>query len=70
MIALTNSTTAFANYVQTRYKGKVHRMERLFSATEYGTLIVQVEFRIPEDEADEIEMYKRINKVIEVIAEG
>lgn len=69
-MAITNSTTAFSNYIRNRYKGKVHKMERLFSGTEYGTLIVQVEFRIPEDEADEIEMYKRINSVIEVIAEG
>jgi hypothetical protein len=69
-MAISNGTTAFSNYVQQRYKGKVHKMERLFSSTEYDTLIVHVEFRIPAEEADELEMFRRINGVIEVIAEG
>jgi hypothetical protein len=33
-------------------------------------MIVRVEFHIPADEADELELYRRINKVIHVIAEG
>ena len=60
----------FQNYIEQRYKGKVWKIERLFNVIDYETLIVRVEFRIPADEADEIEMFRRINKVIEVIAEG
>jgi hypothetical protein len=59
----------FQNYIEERYKGKVYRMERLYRPDHTG-LEVHVMFRIPEDEADELEMYKRINRVIEVIAEG
>ena len=60
----------FQNYIEERYKGKVWKIERLFSVTDYETMIVRVEFRIPTDEADELEMFRRINNVIEVIAEG
>lgn len=68
-MAITNSTTAISNYVLQRYKGKVYKMERLYRPDHTG-LEVHVMFRIPEDEADEIEMFRRINSVIEVIAEG
>ena len=60
---------AFQKYVEERYKGKVHRMERLYRP-EFIGIEVHVMFRIPEGEADELEMYRRINKVIHVIAEG
>lgn len=60
---------AFWEYLHSRYEGKVHRLER-HHTPEFMGLRVLVEFRIPEDDADEIEMYRRINKVIEVIAEG
>ena len=60
---------AFWKYIEERYKGKVYRMERLYRP-EFMGVEVHVMFRIPEGEADEIEMYKRINKVIHVIAEG
>lgn len=68
-MAISNSTTAFTNYIHERYKGKVHRMERLYRPDHAG-LEVHIMFRIPEGEADELEMFRRINKVIEVIAEG
>lgn len=67
-MAITNSTTAFANYLHTRYEGKVYKMERLYQADHTG-LEVHVMFRMPDD-IDEIEMFRRINSVIEVIAEG
>lgn len=67
-MAITNSTTAFANYLQVKYKGKVYKMERLYRPDHIG-LEVHVMFRMPED-IDEIEMFKRINSVIAVIAEG
>ena len=60
---------AFYEYLRNRYKGKVFKIERLTNH-EYDTMIVRVEFHIPADEADEIEMYKRIISVIDVIAEG
>ena len=69
MMAVANSTTAFANYIHERYKGKVYRMERL-NRPEFAGVEVHVMFRIPDGDADELEMYRRINKVIHVIAEG
>ncbi len=59
----------FWEYLHSRYKGKVHRIERMLLVDRYEVRVL-VEFRIPEDEADEIEMYRRINQVIDVIAEG
>ncbi len=59
---------AFYEYMRNRYKGKVYKMERLYRPDHTG-LEVHVMFRMPED-IDEIEMFKRINSVIEVIAEG
>jgi hypothetical protein len=60
---------AFQKYVEERYKGKVHRMERLYRP-EFIGIEVHVMFRIPEGEADELEMYRRVNRVLEVIADG
>jgi len=60
---------AFYEYMRNRYKGKVFKIERL-SNPMLNVMIVRVEFHIPADEADEIEMYKRIISVIDVIAEG
>ncbi len=62
---------SFFRFVEDRYKGKVFRIARsthLDPTREH--IVVQVEFHIPVDEADELEMYKRINRVIEVIADG
>jgi hypothetical protein len=59
----------FWEYLHSKYKGKVYKMERL-RRPEFMGLEVHVMFRMPEDGADEIEMYRRINKVIHVIAEG
>jgi hypothetical protein len=60
---------SFLKYVEERYKGKVRMMERLYLPSESGMRVV-IEFHIPEGEADEIEMYRRIIRVLEVIAEG
>jgi hypothetical protein len=60
---------AFYEHLRDRYKGKVYKIERLTNLA-YDALIVRVEFHIPADDADEMEMYRRINKVIAVIAEG
>jgi len=60
---------AFWKYIEERYKGKVYRMERLYRP-EFMGIEVHIAFHIPVDEADELEMYRRINKVIDVIAEG
>ncbi len=59
----------FLKYIHERYKGKVYRMERLYRP-EFMGIEVHIAFHIPVDEADELEMYRRINKVIHVIAEG
>lgn len=61
----------FGAYTRERYKGKVWKVEATTSLPPYvNHLVVRVEFHIPTHEADEIEVYRRINKVIEVIAEG
>ena len=64
-----SQAAVFKNYIEERYKGKVYKMERRYQ-TDHTGLEVHVMFRIPEDEADELEIYRRINRVIEVIAEG
>jgi hypothetical protein len=63
---------AFYDYVRRRYKGKVWKIERSIALDPMKEhYIVRVEFHLPVDEVeDEIEAYKRINRVIEVIAEG
>ncbi len=60
---------AFQRYIEERYKGKVYKMDRL-RYPDYSGFEVHVMFRIPEAEADELELYRRINTVIQVIAEG
>lgn len=64
----TSRDAAFYEYLNDKYKGKVHRMERLYRP-DFAGIEVHVMFRMPED-IDEIEMYRRINSVIDVIAEG
>jgi len=65
-----DKVSGFWKYVEERYKGKVHRLERMYDVASFTDMRVIVEFRIPVDEADELEAYKRINRVIEVIADG
>ena len=60
---------SFFRFVKQRYKGRVFKIDRLTSP-EYDMLVVRVEFHIPMEDTDEIEMYKRIISVIDVIAEG
>lgn len=64
-----DKVSGFWKYVEERYKGKVHRMERLYRP-EFIGIEVHVMFRIPEGEADELEIYRRVNRVLEVIADG
>ncbi len=59
----------FHKELMRKYKGKVHRMERLYRPDFMG-IEVHVMFRIPDGEADELELFRRINRVLEVIAEG
>jgi hypothetical protein len=59
---------AFYEHLRDKYKGKIYKIERTNDPM-YDKLIVRVEFHIPAD-VDEIEMYKRIISVIDVIAEG
>lgn len=60
---------AFYEHLRGKYKGKVYKIDRLTNPA-YDALIVRVEFHIPADGVDELEIYRRINKVIHVIAEG
>lgn len=61
---------AFWENINERYKGKVYRVERTYDPQLFEVIKVYVAFHIPTYEADELEMYRRINKVIHVIAEG
>lgn len=60
---------AFWKHIEQRFKGKVYKIERTNDPM-YDEILVRIEFHIPADEADEIEVYKRIIKVIEVVTEG
>lgn len=60
---------SFADHVRQRYEGRVHRLS-VNQKVDADSLQVLVEFRIPIADADEMEVYRRINKVIHVIAEG
>ncbi len=69
-MAISNLTAGFTKYVEQRYKGKVRMMERIYLPSESGMRVI-IEFHISEsDAADELEMFRRINRVIDVIAEG
>ncbi len=65
----TRKEEGFLRYIRERYEGKVHKIERVSNPMWEG-LEVHVMFRFPEHEADELEVYKRIISVIDVIAEG
>ena len=69
MSVMTNDK-AFRQYLDEKYKGKIYKIERNFDPSTFNDMRVIVEFRIPVDEADELEMFRRISKVINVIAEG
>lgn len=60
---------AFWRHIEQRFKGKVYKLERTNDPM-YDEILVRIEIRVPADEADEIEVYKRIIKVIEVVTEG
>ena len=68
-MALDNDRV-FWDYVRARYKGKVYRIERTHDVELVNIVKVQIEVHIPIDEADELEMYRRVNSVLEVIADG
>lgn len=69
MAATKFNLKSFAGYVEDRYQGRVLKLEYTYSPYR-GGIAVHVQFHIPTDEADELEVFRRINKVIEVIAEG
>ena len=66
---ITPNASQFCEYIERRYKGRMINLERM---RELGSndLIVRLEFRIPDDGVDELEMFRRINRVIEVVVEG
>lgn len=59
-----------ATYTINKYKGKVNKLAINNDPMLGNSVRVHIEFLVPIDEADELEMYKRILKVIDVIAEG
>lgn len=63
-----SEAVTFQAFIEQRYEGKVYKMERIYRP-DYMGLEVHVMFRIPDDGVDELEMFKRINKVINVIVE-
>lgn len=63
------SEETFFKYLKDRYKGKIHNITVRPSPYFHAT-VVHVQFHLPADEVDELEAYRRINKVIHVIAEG
>lgn len=68
-MAITALSKVFSSHIEERYKGKVRGIERMYRADTASGLTVRIEFRLPP-EVDEMETFRRINKVIEVIAEG
>ena len=69
MSVITTNASIFCEYLEDRYKGRMINLERM---RELGSndLLVRLEFRIPDDGVDELEMFRRINRVIEVVVEG
>jgi hypothetical protein len=61
---------AFWEHIKERYKGKIYRIERTYDPALVNIVKVYVMFHVPVEEADELEMYRRINSVLKVIAEG
>ena len=68
-MAITVNGKMFCEYIERRYRGNMLTLEHRPSV-DSSDLIVRLEFRIPVDEADELEMFRRINRVIEVVVEG
>lgn len=66
----SNNDGMFVRYLKDRYKGKIYKIERAYDPQLFNVIKVHVMFHIPIDEADEMEMYRRINSVLRVIAEG
>jgi len=67
-MALTVTAHKFCEYIERRYKGSMLRLDRRPSV-DGSELVVRLEFRIPNEGVDELEMFKRINRVIEVVVE-
>lgn len=68
MSVLSVDAKQFCEYIERRYKGKMIRVERRPSVDSQD-LIVRLEFLITDDGVDELEMFRRINRVIEVVVE-
>lgn len=70
MSALTALAKAFCAYTENRFKGKVHSIERV-RRPDLDGLEVRLVFHIPAEQGvDEMEVFRRINNVIEVVVEG
>lgn len=57
-------------YVRNTYKGKVRRMAIENNPLFGDSVNVHLEFLIPLGEADELEIFRRIIQVIDVVVEG
>ena len=68
MSVITANASMFCEYIEQRYKGRMINLECMRGLSS-NDLIVRLEFRIPDDGVDELEMFRRINRVIEVVVE-
>lgn len=69
-MAINSTSDSFHKYLRDKFKGRLIRIEKL-NDPHLGVWKLGLVIRIPEHEvADELEIYSRINKVIQVIAEG
>jgi len=66
-ISFDEHNVSLRNYIINKYKGKVRHMSLNNDHTLGDTVKVHIEFLIPVDEADELEIYRRIIRVLDVV---
>jgi hypothetical protein len=69
-VSFSDYKSEVSKFVIEKYKGKVKRLAINNDPMLGNAVNVHLEFLIPIDEADELEVYRRIIRVIDVIAEG
>jgi hypothetical protein len=69
-VSFTEHNHEVRNYIIHKYKGKIRHMSLNNDHTLGNTVKVQIELLIPFDEADELEIYRRIIRVLDVVVEG
>ena len=69
-VSFSDYKSEVSKFVIKRYRGKVKRMAINNDPMLGDAVNVYLEFLVPIDEADELEVYRRIIRVIDVIAEG